>query len=286
MRGAGVADLRVGDAVTDGDDASGELQRAHHLGLAAGLRERAGCVEARHHPALPLEVVAVDALGRNAELRAHGLHVLAESARDHVDAVGVAAHRRDVLAERRAEPALEELDHRVHVRATDGEHGKPAPEADVDADRAAHAVAGDGLDGLHRALALRVVGQRDARELVEALEGDDGAVEVEDQLDRLRVGGDTGHRGSCVGALGRRVAVRRREAGRREVYRSGDARGCFHARSAAFTPRFRESAAGSRGQGRAGPCLTCRIRRQARHRACRRRRHRPRPCTARPSTAP
>jgi hypothetical protein len=187
VRGAIVADLGVGDAVADRHHAPRKPQRPDRARLAAGLGQQARSVEPRDTLALPRERIAVDALGRDAEVAAHGLHVLAESAGDDMDAARVPLHGRGVPAEGRAQPLPQEAHHRVDVLALDREHRQPPAQALINADRARHAVARDGLDGLDGALAIGVVGQRDARELIESLHRHDGAVEVEDELDGVEV---------------------------------------------------------------------------------------------------
>ena len=77
---AGVANLRVGDAITDRHNSAREFQRAHYFRLTTWLGYRVGGVIAHHGSALPSKFVAVDSLGGNAKFRAHGLHVLAETA--------------------------------------------------------------------------------------------------------------------------------------------------------------------------------------------------------------
>ena len=98
MRSASVANLRVGDAIADRHNSAREFQRAHYFRLTTRLGYWIGGVIAHHCSALPTKLIAVDSLGGNAKFRAHRLHVLAETARHHMNAICIAAHRGDVLS--------------------------------------------------------------------------------------------------------------------------------------------------------------------------------------------
>ena len=183
LRGAFVADLAVGRAVADGDDGARELQRAHGGGLALRLREGGVGVVADDGLAVlrPAEVVGDDMVGGDAELGADGHDIVAEARADDIDARGVAADGGLVAAEARREALLQELDGRVDMRAGDRELREAPAEGFVDPDAAFHAVACDAFDREDLGVAVGVVGEREASDLVEALGGDDGRVEVEDE---------------------------------------------------------------------------------------------------------
>jgi len=183
LRGACVADLAVGGAVADSDDGAGELERAHGGGLSLRLREvRVGVVADDGLAVLrPAEVVGDDMVGRDAEVGADGDDIVAEAGAHDIDARGVATERVLVAAEARGDPLLEELDDGVDMGARDRELREASAERLVDPDAALHAVAGDAFDGEDLGVAVGVVGERKAGDLVEALGGDDGGVKVEDE---------------------------------------------------------------------------------------------------------
>ena len=199
MGRAGVANLRVGDAIANRHNSARKLQRTHYFRLTTWLGYRIGGVIANHGSALPTKLIAVDSLGGNSKFRAHRLHVLAETARHHMNAIRIAAHRGDVLSKRWTQSTLEKLDQRIHMGTFDREHRQTAAKTLINTDRTSHPIARDRLDRLHGADALRIIRKRETRQFIEALNRHDGAVKVEDQLDGLRFGGCARHRGSCCG---------------------------------------------------------------------------------------
>ena len=117
----------------------------------------------------------------DAKLCADRNDVLAKAAAHDANVRSISPNRSFAASKTRGDLLLEKFHNLSDVRARDREHREPSPKRLINADAALHTVARDALDHEHLGFAVGVIDERDPRDFIEALRGDDGGVEVEDE---------------------------------------------------------------------------------------------------------